>query len=285
MTTDIEEQLAAGMREYAGQLRLHTSVVAAAARRHRRRKAVLRCAAGAGTLAVVAAVALAFAAPSRIIATQSAQPSNTSPRPSAATTQTRTVAYVTAQVLTALASDNDKIQHVTWLQVPGDILRGETWGDPTTHTDRGIVYHLNGTAEREFVTVVSGGQSRMTVVQYDTHTYRQQTDPATNGENAGRTMVNPVDIRRWMSDRSLYGVTIVGTEQVDGVSTLHLRIQSENSPDIENLWVDDTSYEVVRQVRTMGGITFQADVEWLPRTPENLALLTLVPPTGFTRAP
>ena len=119
-------------------------------------------------------------------------------------------------------------------------------------------------------------------VEHSTRTYRQETNPASGGVTLS---VDPDDIRRWLSDRTLYGVSIVGTEQINGVNVLHLRVQTTSSADNADLWVDDASYEPVRVVRSKSGFTVQDDVEWLERTPQNLALLTLVPPAGYTLAP
>ena len=89
-----------------------------------------------------------------------------------------------------------------------------------------------------------------------------------------------------MTNSDANAVTVVGPEKINGADALHVHFGSDPAdPENRNLWVDETTYEVVRIVQVNGGITFQADVDWLPRTPENLDLRNLQTPAGFTRTP
>ena len=66
------------------------------------------------------------------------------------------------------------------------------------------------------------------------------------------------------------------TQQLSGVSKNGQRV---------DLWVDTTTYLVVRFQLIQRDYRFVTDVQWLPRNPTTLANLVITVPSGFTRVP
>lgn len=74
---------------------------------------------------------------------------------------------------------------------------------------------------------------------------------------------------------------VAGHELVDGVNTVHLNGNSARAQ--TDLWIDPVDYHLARiEVRFSNGYRVLADVQWLPPTPANLALLDVTVPSGFT---
>ena len=167
------------MREYAEPLRLGSGVLAAATRRHRRRRIVWRCAAGALAMASVVAIAsvvtTGFAVPSRD--TPPPQAEGTSVEPSASATRGRARPDALDRTRTALDAGTNTIRHVRRIQVPDNLLRGDTWSDPSTQRTRIFTYHANGTVKLAYTEAISDGLLHQTSVNYDTRTYRTETRP------------------------------------------------------------------------------------------------------------
>ncbi len=75
---------------------------------------------------------------------------------------------------------------------------------------------------------------------------------------------------------------LVGHQIVDGVDALHLKGRSKGQP--VDLWIDPTTYNIVRvQLVGKGGFRLVEDLQWLPPTPKNLALVKVVIPPGYHR--
>ena len=75
-----------------------------------------------------------------------------------------------------------------------------------------------------------------------------------------------------------------GREVIDGVMTQQLSGVSKNGQRVD-LWVDTTTYLVVRFQLIQRDYRFVTDVQWLPRNPTTLANLVITVPSGFTRVP
>jgi hypothetical protein len=85
-------------------------------------------------------------------------------------------------------------------------------------------------------------------------------------------------------------VSLLGSETVDGRSTLHLRVVTVNPfPSTTDFWIDGSTYLPVYEklaFREPGGpvVSVTNDFRWLPRTRANLAHFGIVVPPGFKRA-
>lgn len=101
-------------------------------------------------------------------------------------------------------------------------------------------------------------------------------------------ITDPESIRKAIKDGT---VELLGEEKVNGVKALHLRIFGPKRSYRIDMWVDSGTYLPVREIAGKAGKdgVFPASAavtsmySWLPRTKENLSLLELTPPAGFTR--
>lgn len=76
-------------------------------------------------------------------------------------------------------------------------------------------------------------------------------------------------------------LSVVGHQSVDGVNTVHLTGATTRAR--TDLWINPVNDRLVRiEVRFSNGYRVVADVQWLPPTPSNLALLNVTVPPGFT---
>lgn len=289
MSTHLEDQLAAAMREHTAGIRLTSDIVAAAARRHRRRAAIRRAASAVGTLALAGAVAVVLPTLQRPTA-----PERHHRASGPATTRepaVQTVAYVSARVRATLADDQNQIEQVSINVRQGKrtTYRGEFWYDQATRTERHTSAATPGAAPQDWGATRRGSRSVMTTVDYKHRVWWTATapgDPA--ADERGLPPSTPAAIRASLKDGS-HTFTIVGREQVDGRATLHLRLSDRfaASPGSQDLWVDAATYQVVRRVTLKpvpdGVLRVQEDFQWLQRTPQALAKLEVVPPPGFTR--
>lgn len=85
------------------------------------------------------------------------------------------------------------------------------------------------------------------------------------------------DVRDFIAEGTL---TEDGTEVVDGRSLIRLRGEDDD------VWLaDPDTYRIVGQRSTLSGVTYTSTYEYLPRTADNLGLLTPSIPEGFTPNP
>ena len=177
----------------------------------------------------------------------------------------------------------------------------QTWG-----INASVVYRWdNGTRERTEVfthggrletdggAVLTGSTLTGIVIDYGRKTWEPWSftkdaadDPILSCANWHDIMLgsgNTGETAAWLHDAVSCGVlTAAGTASVDGVTAIKLTGSiGINSPATMTYYVNPTTYLPVRLVL---GHTLQADYQWLPPTPANLAKLALpAPPAGFTQ--
>lgn len=275
MTTRLEEELVAGMRERTTSLRLSGDIVARAARRRRRRA---RLAAGSGVLGTAAALAVMLAAlGGDPAAAPGAADGDGSPP------EMLTVTQVSQRAAAALAGDDVKYAVVT-TSYDGRTARTELWQDPVTGNSRRTGVDYPGGPEGD--TWVIFGPSGVTVTHVDrtTRTWWRFERPDRSALPVDWTRGTPEELRRALLDGD-HAYELVGPEKIDGQAVVHLR--STRKGGAEDLWVDASSYRPVRWVVGKPGdgktIRRQEDIRWMPRGPESLAPLTVAVPAGFTR--
>jgi hypothetical protein len=133
-----------------------------------------------------------------------------------------------------------------------------------------------------------GNLRNLLFVNYDEKTYSITAKVNGVGSVTGIDFLDPNSIRSAVQSGR---VQVLGEETVDGRDTLHLRILAPPpfTGAFFDLWVDSTAFLPVQEWDYKSGLnTPDQDVmrttySWLPRTPDNLAHLTLTPPPGFRR--
>ncbi len=74
----------------------------------------------------------------------------------------------------------------------------------------------------------------------------------------------------------------MGTESVNGVSVVHLRLGTSPGYTLD-LWVDATTYLPVRHTATGPKLSSTVDYIWTPRASFDMSKLELSIPAGFTK--
>lgn len=275
MNSSLEEELAAGMREHTADLRPSADLLDRAARRNRRRFAGR--AVGTGVFGLAAVVAVAMTALGGAPAAPSADPG---PRPAP---ELLTVGMVSERAVTALAGDD--VQHVVSTTThQGAIEHGEWWFDQTTGDSR--ITHLpapGGASTMDLWQLVRDDTLTMTQVFHDDRSFVRDERPLNGRRPSGPAGGTPEELRAAL--RRGDGYTLVGPVDLDGRAVLHLRLEFEDGSD--ELWVDAETYRAVRRETVKhtpdGDARNRLDFEWLSRTPDSLAPLTVTIPTGYTQ--
>ncbi|MBV1851772.1 hypothetical protein [Catellatospora tritici] len=293
MSTRLEEELAAGMREHTADLRPSLDLLDRATRAHWRRQTRVAAGAGLGLVAVLAVTAYAIdssrsAAPSGDlpVAAATGTPS-LKPTPSAATTPL-TAAEVLRRARAAL--DRDGIEHVVTRkeQPNGAVLRSESWHDPVTGDQRGhTLQPLPGQGSKNSWIILSGGGFSVTDVFSATRTYAVASgpDPA-QVPVTGTEGYIPEELRALLA--SADGYEFSGhPEVVQGRRLLMLRKMAGDS--ITHLWFDADTYLPVRRTlqkqadRSSLIVLWQFD--WLLRSAHSLTVFKVTIPPGYTEVP
>jgi hypothetical protein len=283
MTTNLEDQLADGMREYAHGLSLAGDVVGAAARRHRRRTFVRRSAYAGGVATLAATLAIGFAATGPTSPQRGDDPGRTAPA-------MLTVAEVSTHTTAALADSEKSVEHVVMrLSVHGQTARDEIWYDAVTGASRRVGPGAPGLPDREVWTTRDGERVTYSTVDRARRVWSSYTRTVPRGKDfQGLSPSTPERIRAALKAGG-DDLVLVGPERLGDRATLHLAVPVQDNLGSDDLWVDADTYQVVRRVlvkRDPGGdLKVQEDFEWLERTPETRALLTFTPPTGFAQVP
>ena len=76
-------------------------------------------------------------------------------------------------------------------------------------------------------------------------------------------------------------LTVAGHQRVDGKNTL--RVTGHIGHDRLEVWIDATTYEIVRSQDIEHGVRSVENLTWLPATGANLALLTVPIPPGYSQ--
>ncbi|WP_155373975.1 hypothetical protein [Catellatospora vulcania] len=275
MSINLEDELAAGMREHTADLAPSADLLDRAARRNRRRTAGM--ATGTGVFGLAAVVAVAMTA---LGGTPAAPPADPGTRPAP---ELLTVAMVSERAVAALAADD--VQHViSAVTYRGATEHGEWWFDQETRDSR-ITYLAapGGAVDRDLWQVVRGDTLTMTDVFHHDRSFLRLERPLEGKRPTGPSGGTPDELRAALERGD--GYTLVGPEELDGQAVLHLRLVFEDGSD--DLWVDASSYRAVRRETVKhtpdGDARNRLDFTWLSRTPESLAPLTVTVPSGYTQ--
>jgi hypothetical protein len=288
MSPTLEDELSAGLREHAAGLHPSRDVLAAARARHRRRTVVTRAASAAGTVGLAGAVATVVAISGPVTGTPSPGPATSAPA-----AVELDAATVSARISQALLAWDDSVHHVrSRITVDGKTQRSELWEDPVTGDTR---YRSTGKGSSP-QPVEMAVRLRGTV---------QTTTVVDAGRRVWWTDVQELDVVRPLPEGPLGDFSpdglrgalaagtweLVGTEELAGRDTVHLRVTEQSGFDGEyDLWVDAASYQFVRRTSVSATDTGSAehveDWEYLPRTEQTLSELRFVGvPKGFKKIP
>jgi hypothetical protein len=284
MTTRLEEELTAGLREHVAGVRLDRDVLAAARRRHRSRAAAVRAASVTGTLGVAGAVAVVVAV------TGSPGPVPVPLATSGSPADVRLdVATVSARVSRALADVERLVLHVdSRVTLGGRTARSDLWLDPVSGRFRKDGDRLPGAPRSDELWETRGGEQVVTHVDHDDRTWwRDVVVDVSAGEPATE---RPRDLSAdGLRDALRRGdFAIVGRERVDGRETVHLRLTGRPAGHDYDLWVDAGTFVPVRKVWVNPDGTplrVQEDYAYQRRSTTVLAALELAVPAGYRRVP
>ncbi|GAA0249894.1 hypothetical protein [Cryptosporangium japonicum] len=269
----LDEELSVAMRSRVAGVRLDgAALVAAAERAHRRRRTARRgvaLAVGGLTLAAsVTGVALLSGTP----------PTGTPTAPAPAEVTVRPVGYVVAQASDAIDRNKSKVTYVrTRTTANGETRDEEQWWDGATGDWR---RHGDGV---DALITHTGERATFTVIDHTTRTWWAITYRAdSNSEGWSKE-----DIQAALRKEGAFA--LVGEESLDGRATVHLRSVVERRGSAIDLWVDASSYDLVRTVERYtpsGGSTADVstwDYTFVPRSEAELERFRLEPPADYRR--
>ncbi len=153
-------------------------------------------------------------------------------------------------------------------------LASTSWEDPRDHSH--FRMEIAGPPRSEVGGYVENGKAEIISVNFDNRS--ASIMPA----GSLSTSVPYAPTQTQLQDAQRTGdLSVVGHQSVDGVHTVHLTGTTAKAR--TDLWIDPVDYHLVRiEVRFTNGYRVVADVQWLPPTSANLALLNVAVPSGFT---
>jgi hypothetical protein len=156
----------------------------------------------------------------------------------------------------------------------GTIQKTDIWQDPANAHHFRAVSNLPHGVMAEFGEFVQNGRVMGVNVEFDEGTVF--ISPALESQ----PQLAPDDLKVSLEAEERAGtVAILGRQAVDGVPTIHLIGHTKLGQ--ESFWINPTDYHVVRYQIEFHGFIAAGNVQWLPPTPGNLALVNVTPPPGF----
>ncbi|GAA0265834.1 hypothetical protein [Cryptosporangium japonicum] len=265
MTSPLEDQLMAGMREVAAGYHVDRDLIAGARTAHRRRTRHRRAVVAATAVAVLAIGGVGYAV---------ADPGGPS---------TDRLVSAAPPLDRTLRTAGPYILHITTRTYgpgePGEQHKIEIWRDPVT----GDQVEIDGAGPG--IDVGHNKRKSMTAVCVDRNN-RTWWSCDNGGEQI--PLATPEMMRAWLKTET--ALRPVGREKINGVDTIHLSRRGTADPDLD-VWVTADTDVLVRQRSSVepepgkGVVTMQADYEWFDRTPEARTRVTLTPPSDWPSRP
>lgn len=302
MTTELEDQLRAGMERFTAQVSVPPGLARKAYRRRQKRRIAVRTATATGAAAAVAGMAVAVPA---VTGGTGAGSSGPGVLPHA-----RTAAYVVSRVGAALAARG-----------PGDVERAQmavsssrqslltvTWGYgvSTAPGSRWRVTQVNGwsygsrnrltaytaagrAVADEVLTSAAAKTGKVEVIYPAGIWYHREIRAAAPGQElpcAGSGPFAGFQATGWTGTiRSMLACgqfKIAGHGQIGGTDAIKIVATWSHAAGSDTLWIDSSTYLPIRIAFAIEpGFSAQTDIQWLPATPGNLAHLNLPVPARF----
>jgi hypothetical protein len=278
MQTDEQfaQQLLLRMREETREIRASPGLAGTVHARYRRRRFAMRGALAAGlVVAVSVSAAVALDRPAATSGNVAAPP-------------VVDAAFVAAH-LAALGPATDYVVKTRLVRANQVSVQ---WVDRATGDMRGDVFAADGSPQTS-VSQTGDFRKGATVVYVDftTRTWRTYTrDPIPNAVVPPAPAPDSVSLGAYADPQNLRSaidkgwLTVVGPEQVNGVATTHVRLSLPSPKSVTiDAWLDDATFLPIRMDNGLPGDRDTMELSWLPRTPANLAEVTVTVPAGFTK--
>jgi hypothetical protein len=287
---DAEAALRDIMSMSVSDIRMPSGLADRAVGRDRRRRARIRLTGAVSAVAAAAAVAAAIIVPGQLGGRQA-------PGPQTAGAHVQTAALVLSR---AAAAQVDSSHLISVDHGPG----GVTYTNVATQQQRFVSSKLDSSGQPYFQmkTEVNGSSYKQTDVEYQHQVWSTLTGSSV--DHGWAVTISPVlplqtdndPVTAFQQALKAGTATVIGHRSLNGRDTILLRVKAPSNkagdtraaalpPDY--VWLDSSSYLVV-QTESFDKATrspILQQITWLPPTPENLALLTLTPPAGFTQIP
>jgi hypothetical protein len=284
----------ASMSTCVSDIRMPASLLDRAVRRDHKRKTRIRLSSAAGATAAIAAGAT-------LIASLPARPSS---RPAATGLRAHeTAAYVLSR---AAAAQVNSYHMISVVQSRGGVF----YTDVATQQQKSVSALRASSGEPYFQISwdLAGHRWKETDVEYQHHVYSTfDISSFDKGQGSYATVLPSLPLQAGSPDPAIAfsqalkagAVKVVGHRKLNGRDTILLRATTEKrkrgTPPLPQslIWIDASSYLVV-QVENFGPALPRINlnplhvilhVSWLAPTQQNLALLTVTPPAGFTKIP
>ena len=300
---DPQTALRASMGACVSDIRMPASLLDRVVSRDRKRKARIRLNSAAGVTAAIAAVAVVIA---NVPGGSSGRPARTRP---AARLPTQDAAYVLKR---AAAAQVNSYRMISVYQNRGGVL----YTDVATQQQRSVsaLRASSGVPYFQISWDLADHRWKETDVEYQHHVYSVlNISSFDKGQGSYASVLPSLPLQTNADPAVAFSqalkagtATVVGHRILNGRDTILIRlgrvIRGKNvtkpsphiNPPVELVWIDASTYLVVQTELSLPSSAAQskllhlpiiARVSWLPPTRQNLALLTVTPPAGFTKIP
>lgn len=274
-------QLSERLHEVTSTMQPSPNLVAIVRRRQKRRTWGVAI---AGTLPVVIAIALLGALAVSGSRQRAAETNGDAPSVVSGGSPTTSLVNVDSVSSRTMAALDDVRQYirVSRESTGASAAYSEVHADVATERERWDEYDASGTHTKSWL-IVGHAANNTVLVNWTAGTWYRDSfgtrDPAPEGDVSG-SGVDPAAIKHYLDSGKL---VLVGEETANGAVTQHLRYTLDDFT--WDVWVDASTYLPVKEAAANPRHSAITTHQWLPRTPQNLAMMELTVPPGFSQVP